>query len=62
MEAQECWSGWPNPSPVDLPNPGIQLGSFALHADSLPTELSGKSLHVQNFLLALVFEGQVGWI
>ena len=26
----------------DLPDPGIKLGSPALHADSLPTELSGK--------------------
>ena len=27
------------PSPADLPNPGIKLGSLALQADSLPTEL-----------------------
>ena len=27
---------------VDLPNPGIELGSSALQADSLPTELSGQ--------------------
>jgi len=27
---------------VDLPNPGIELGSPVLQADSLPTELSGK--------------------
>ena len=30
------------PSPVDRPDPGIELGSPALQADSLPTELSGK--------------------
>ena len=30
------------PSPVDLPDPGIEPGSPALQADSLPTELSGK--------------------
>ena len=30
------------PSPVDLPNPGIEQGSPALQADSLPAELSGK--------------------
>ena len=30
------------PSPADLPNPGIKLGSPALQVDSLPTELSGK--------------------
>ena len=41
-EAQEYWSGWSIPSPVDLPDPGIKLGSPALQADSLATELSGK--------------------
>ena len=30
------------PSPVDLPNPGVKLGSPALQADSLPTDLSRK--------------------
>ena len=38
----EFWSGWPIPSPADLPDPGIKLGSPALQANSLPTELSGK--------------------
>ena len=32
------------PSPADLPDPEIELGSLALQADSLPTELSGKLL------------------
>ena len=32
------------PSPVDLPDPGIEAGSPALQVDSLPTELSGKSV------------------
>ena len=41
-EAQEYWSGQPIPSPRDLPNPGIELGSLGLQADSLPAELSGK--------------------
>ena len=36
----EYWSSQPFPSPVDLPDPGIELGSPALPADSLPTELS----------------------
>ena len=31
-----------SPSPVDLSDPGIEPGSPALQADSLPTELSGK--------------------
>ena len=39
MEAQEYWSGQPIPSLANLPDPGIQLGSPALQADSLPTEL-----------------------
>ena len=30
------------PSPGGLPNPGIEAGSPALQADSLPTELQGK--------------------
>ena len=33
---QEYWSGLPIPSPEDLPNPGIEPGSPALQADSLP--------------------------
>ena len=32
----------PIPSPTDLPDPGIKLGSPVLQVDSLPTELSGK--------------------
>ena len=36
---QEYWSGWPFPSLADLPNPGIEPGSPALQADSLPSEL-----------------------
>ena len=39
---QEYWSGLPFPSPGDLPDPGIEPGSPALQADSLPTELRGK--------------------
>ena len=31
------------PSPGDLPNPGIKPGSPALQADSLLTELQGKT-------------------
>ena len=38
----ECISYMHIPSPVDLPNPGIQPRSPALHVDSLPIELSGK--------------------
>ena len=36
---QEYWSGLPFPSSGDLPDLGIEPGSPALQADSLPTEL-----------------------
>ena len=35
---QQHWSGLPFPSPEDLPNLGIEPGSSALQADSLPSE------------------------
>ena len=41
---QECWSGFPFPSPGDLPNPGIEPGSPALRADALSSETPGKPL------------------
>ena len=36
---QDYWSVLPFPSPGDLPDLGIEPGSPALQADSLPTEL-----------------------
>ena len=41
-EDQEYWSAYSIPSPGDLPDPGIELGSPALQVDSLLTELSEK--------------------
>ena len=38
----EYCSGYPFPSPGDLPNPGIETRSPALQADSLPAEPQGK--------------------
>ena len=38
-EAQEYWSGWPIPSPANVPKQGIEPGSPAFQVDSLPTEL-----------------------
>ena len=35
-KAQEYWSGYPIPSPGEFPDSGIELGSPALQADSLP--------------------------
>ena len=46
---QECWSGLPFSSPGDLPYPGIEPGSPALQADSLPHEpLNGQVKKNQN--------------
>ena len=42
---QEYWSGLPFPSPGDVPDPGIKLGSPALQADALPSEPPGKPLY-----------------
>ena len=41
-EAQKYWSGYPIPSPRDLPNPGIEPGSPAFQANSLPADLPGN--------------------
>ena len=35
--------GWPFTSPGDLPDPGIEPGSPALQANSIPSEPPGKS-------------------
>ena len=42
FSGQNYWSGYPFPSPRDLPNPGIGSGSPALQADSLLSELPEK--------------------
>ena len=44
----EYWSGYPFPSPSDLPNPGIEPGSPTLQVDSLPAKLPGKPLYIPN--------------
>ena len=46
---QEFWSGLPFPFPQDLLNPGIEPGSPALQADSLPSE-PPNFLHVFSWL------------
>ena len=40
---QKYWSGLPFPSPEDLSDPQIKLGSPALQADSLPSEPPGNT-------------------
>ena len=47
---QGYWSGLPCPS-GDLPDPGIEPGSPALQADSLPSEPPGKP-HVKQYIYA----------
>ena len=42
LSRQECCSGLPRPTPVDLPNPGIKPRSPGLWADSLPSESPGQ--------------------
>ena len=44
---QEYWSGLSFPSPGDFPDPGIEPGSPALQADSLPTEPPGNSIDIE---------------
>ena len=39
---QEYWSGWPLPSPGDLPDSGIKPRFPALQEESLPSEPPGK--------------------
>ena len=47
---QGYWSRLPFPSPVDLPNPGIESGSPALQADSFRTHIkkSGSTEQIVN--------------
>ena len=54
----EYWTGWPFPSPGDLPNPGIEPRSPALQADSLPAEPQGKPRDVPkwNSQVLVIFE------
>ena len=53
---QEYWSGLPFPSPGDLPDPGIQLGSPTLQADFLPSEPPGKT-----DIFKVLDKGRWGW-
>ena len=52
---QEYWSGLPFSSPGDLPDPGIEPGSPALLADSLPPEPPGKSITKKKVMLLVSF-------
>ena len=52
---EEYWSGWPFPSPEDLPNPGIEPGCPALQAELLPSEPPGKSKGKGSYKFHLLF-------
>ena len=43
FSGQEYWSGYPFSSPGGFPDAGIESGSLALQADSLPSESPGKT-------------------
>ena len=43
---QESWRGLSFPSPGDLPDPGFEPRPPALQADSLLSELPGKSVKI----------------
>ena len=57
----EYWSGWPFPSPGDLPNPGTELRSPALQVDSLPVEPLEKNQLKVNLALFSVWEDAKVW-
>ena len=45
FSSQEYWSGFPFPSPGNLPDTGIEPRSPALRADALTSEPPGKRGH-----------------
>ena len=47
---QEYWNRLPFPTPEDLPNPGIECKSPALHVDSLLSEPPGKPCPLQSHI------------
>ena len=51
---QEYWSGFPCPSPGDLPKPGIKPKSPTLQVDFLPYEPPGKPKHTGVCSLSLL--------
>ena len=51
IHQQEYWSGLPFPSPGELPDPGINLGSPALQADSLPSKPPGKQSFITKYFI-----------
>ena len=52
---QEYCSGLPFRFPGDLPDPGIESGSPALQADSLPFEPPGNTFSISNVIFFFLF-------
>ena len=52
---QEHWSGWPFPSPGDLPDPGIEPRSLTLEENALTSEPPGKP-YLQKELYYFAFQ------
>ena len=52
---QEYWSGLPCRPPEDLSNPGIEAGTPALQADSLPSKPPGKPKVSHNHAFYILF-------
>ena len=44
---QEYWSGLPIPFPGDFPNPGNELKSSTLQADSLPSDMQAFKFYTE---------------
>ena len=52
---EEYWSKLPFPSAGDLPDPGIEPGSPALQADSLPSVLPKNPVINKEMLIKILF-------
>ena len=57
---QKFWSGLPFSSPGDLPDPGIEHGSPALQADSLPLNHLGSPSSILFYTKMLQEGGLLG--
>ena len=59
------WSGYPFPSPGDLPNPGIEPRSPSLQVDSLPAEPQGQPKNIGvgglSFLQYIFLTQELNW-
>ena len=55
---QEYWSGLPCPLPGDLSDPGVEPGSPALKAGSLPSESQEKPIEkLYNIIFKIIPDG-----